>query len=197
MFTAFSMRIFIGATLATVLACTAAHAQLVVKTGEGGAVKVDLGYNVVLNKNSSLRRQWVYIHDPKAPVEIDGSTDIGVRYKKDYNYGGTVVVRAKQDVTAVEVVHVILDVFGRRLSTLQNMAVLDIKADATEGIGGDWRIWSETEASSAHTSYTYVRSVRTADGKVYFAPMSQVFDAIRKGAPSLSSSDIEPKKADK
>lgn len=184
-------------TAFALLACAATHAQLVVKTGEGGTAKVELGYNVVLNKNSSLRRQWAYINDPKSPVEIEGSIDIGVKYKKEYVYTGTAVVRAKQDVHAIEIVHVILDVFGRRLSTLQNLAVSDLKADSTDGFSGEWRIFSESEASAVHSSYTYVRSVRTADGKIYSAPMTQIFEAIRKGSPGLISAEIEPKKSDK
>lgn len=177
--------------------CTTGHAAaqaLTTRTGEGGPVKVDLGYSVVLNKNSSLYRQWVYIQDPKCPVEIEGPTDVVVQYKKDYAYQAIMTVKAKQDVTAVEVVHVITDVFGRRLSTLQNGFVQDVKAGETARAAGEWRIWSETEASNALTSFTYVRSVRTADGKVYFAPMAQVLDVIRKGAPSITSTDIEPKK---
>lgn len=179
--------------------CSTGHASaqaLTTRTGEGGSVKVDLGYNVVLNKASSLTRQWVYIQDPKCPVDIEGSTDVHVRYKKDYNYQASMIFKAKQDVTAVEVIHVITDVFGRRLSTLQNATVRDVKAGDTGVTDGEWRIWSETEASHAFTSFTYVRSVRTADGKVYFAPMAQVLEVIRKGAPSLTSTDIEPKKAE-
>ena len=180
--------------ISTCLALTTQAQTLTTRTGEGASVKTDLGYNVVLNKNSSLKRQWIYIQDPKAPVDIEYQTDVAVVYKKDYTYQMSVPVKAKQDVTAIELIHVILDVFGRRLNTLQNTAVVDVKANEAASVGGEWRIWSEVEASLAHTSFTYVRSVRTADGKVYFAPMAQVLEIIKKGAPTLTGSDIEPKK---
>lgn len=182
--------------LAAVLCAASANAQLVARTGEGDSVKTTLGYNIVLNNLSTLKRQWVAIHDPNSPVEIDGSSNVTVQYEKDYLYATNTTVKAKKDVTAVELVHIIVDVFGRRANTLQNVEVVDLPSGESRGMSGRWRLWSETEAKLAHTSFTYVRSVRMADGKIYFAPMTQVLDLVRKGAPSLTSADIEPKKVE-
>lgn len=182
--------------MATALCAAGVNAQLVARTGEGDSVKTNLGYNIVLNNLSTMTRQWVAIHDPNSPVEIDGSSNVTVQYEKDYIYATNTAVKAKKDVTAVELVHIIVDVFGRRANTLQNVEVVDLPSGESRGMSGRWRLWSETEAKLAHTSFTYVRSVRMADGKIYFAPMTQVLDLVRKGAPSLTSADIEPKKVE-
>ena len=173
-----------------------AHAQLTTRTGEGDSVKTGLGYGITLNDKSSLKRQWVAINDPNSPVELDGSTNVTVQHEKDYLYAALPSIKARQAISAVELIHVVLDVFGRRLNTLQTAEVADFAAGEVKTVISKWRMWSETEAKLAHTSFTYVRSVRTADGAIYFAPMSQVLDVIRKGPPSITVSDIEPKKGE-
>lgn len=44
-------------------------AQQVTKSS-GGSIKTELGYGIVLNKESSLTREWITIHDDSLPVDI-------------------------------------------------------------------------------------------------------------------------------
>lgn len=176
------------------LAMTAQAQTLTTRTGEGASLKTDFGYDIVLNKNSSLKRQWTYIQDANSPVDVEGTPDVMVAYIKDYKHTTYYSLKAKQDLTAVEVIHVVFDVFGQRLHTLQNVEVADIKAGESVTMTGEWRIWSERDARVAHTSFTYIRSARTASGNIYTAPSPQVFDVIKKSMPTLLVSDIEPKK---
>lgn len=194
------MKHAIDCALLAIAVCTTSLATaqpLITRSGEVGTLKVDLGYNIILNEKSSLKRHWVFIHDPNSPVDVEGPTNVGVQYEKDYWYVTNTGIKAKQPVTAVELIHVIVDMFGRKVITLQNVEVADLAAQEVRQVLGKWRVWNETDAKLAHTSFTYVRSARTADDKVYFAPMAQVLEVIRKGLPSLTSTDIEPKKSEK
>jgi hypothetical protein len=175
---------------------TTAQAQLTTTNGEGDSVRTPLGYNVVLNDKSTLKRQWITINDPNSPAELESGTNVTVQYEKDYFYRSNVGVKGRQPLTAVELVHVIVDVFGRQISTLRKVELADIANQELRYVSGKWRIWSEAEAALAHTSYTYVRAARTADGKVYSAPIDQVLNIIRKAAPALTATDIEPPKAE-
>ncbi len=164
---------------------------------EGTSIVTNLGYNVTLNKGSTLRREWFVIRDDAAPVQIEGAAGVNVIYKSErssgqYQYQIPYQLKAKEPVTAVEIRVHVLDVFGRLLKTLSATEVIDFSE--TRGFEGNWRIWSENEASEAFASVAYVAQARTASGRVYEADRTAIFDQVRKVAKRISEADLEPKK---
>jgi len=173
--------------------------QLVIERTEGPEVKTTLGYGIVLNKGSSLKREWFVVRDPDAPVQIDGLTGIRVRYNSgeryssgNFEYNATYSIIPKEPVSAVEVRFVVFDVFGRLVRTLSSTEVED--AAAKKEFKAGWRVWSENEASEAFASVAYVAQVRTSAGRVYEANSAAVLEQVRKVSKRITEADLEPKR---
>ena len=165
---------------------------------EGGSVKTNLGYNIILNKDSNLKREWFVLKDAKSPVSINEPAGINVIFKggersssSEYQYFATFDLTPNEPVTAVEVRIHILDVFGQLLKTLSMTKLRDF--DIKKSFDGTWRIWSENEASEAYVSIIYVAKVRTASGVVYEIDKTAVLDQIRKISKRITEADLEPK----
>src|SRR5689334_20154584 len=54
----------------TAVAQKPAAPDIQVTQSSGGAATTDLGLGVIVNKGSTLQRQWVTIHDPSMPVDL-------------------------------------------------------------------------------------------------------------------------------
>lgn len=174
-------------------------ATISIERYEGGRVITDLGYNISLNKNSSLKREWFVVRDENSPASIEGSAGVRVAYKSEerhssgqYEYRMTYQLKAKEPIAAFEIRVHMLDVFGRLLQTLSSTELVDFSDSPS--FDGTWRIWSENEASEAFASVAYVAQVRTASGRVYEADRAAVFDQIRKVARRIAEADLEPKR---
>lgn len=166
---------------------------------EGGSVVTNLGYNISLNKNSSIKREWFVVRDENSPVSIEGSTGIQVTYKSGekyssghYQYNVTYQLKPKEPIAAFEIRIHVLDVFGRLLKTLSATELVDFSD--LRSFDSNWRIWSENEASEAFASVAYVAQVRTSTGRVYEADRAAVFDQVRKVARRITEADLEPKR---
>ena len=166
---------------------------------EGGSVVTDLGYNISLNKKSSLKREWFVVRDENSPASIVGSAGVQVTYKSgekyssgQYQYNVTYKLRANEPIAAFEIRVHVLDVFGRLLKTLSASELVDFSDSSS--FDGTWRIWSENEASEAFASVAYIAQVRTASGRVYEADRAAVFDQVRKVARRITEADLEPKR---
>jgi hypothetical protein len=53
-----------------------------VTTSSGGSIRTDLGHGIVLNKESSMKRVWITVHDDKLPVTIQGTIGVKSIYAK-------------------------------------------------------------------------------------------------------------------
>jgi hypothetical protein len=166
---------------------------------EGTPIKTDLGFNITLNKGSSLKREWFVIVDENCPVVIEDPAGVNVNYSpssrtspSEYQYSIQLKLRGKEPIAAVEVRVHVLDVFGRLLKTLSATEVYDF--DDLNGLASTWRISNESEASEAFASVAYIAQVRTAKGKVYEIDKSAVFEQVRKVTKRITESDLEPKR---
>lgn len=194
--------------LLVVAACalTSAWAQpsgapvaITVDRSEGPDVTVSLGYGIVLNKESTLRREWFVVRDAQAPAFIEGPAGIRVVFKDgdrgsrgEFQYTSSYRLAAREPVTAFEVRAVVIDVFGRTVKTLSSTEVVPVTGG--RDFRSAWRIFSENEASEAFASVMYVAQVRTAAGRVYVADRAAIFDQVRKVASRLTEADLEPKR---
>jgi hypothetical protein len=84
------------------------------------------------------------------------------------DYGHQVVIRStvgitiSQTVMAMEVRHILFDVFGQHLGNLANKEAQDFGA-GTATLDGTWKLYDDN-AARLLTTVTYVARVRLADG---------------------------------
>jgi len=176
--------IFASATLAE---------QQVTKTS-GGSIQTELGYGIVLNKESTLTREWITIHDDSLPVDIEGTTGVNTSYgDRKYQYNAEYIIKTKEAISAVEVRFLTFDIWGNNVRNLSATDIQDVKADVTQNFDATWHEYSENRVSEFYASIAYIAQVRTADGRVIKANPEIVLKEARKFSDKFSKSDLEPK----
>jgi hypothetical protein len=175
---------------------------LSVSRGNGGTVQTDLGSGIVLNKSSSLTREWITINDSRLPIQIDGAQGVTTkyesgRYRGDYVYSADFAATASEAVRAFEVRFIVLDVFGKHQRTLSAKRLVDIAPSARHVDAFKWNLFSETDASTAFYSVAYIASVRTESGRVLNADDKAVLAEMRKINQALTAEDIAPEKPER
>jgi hypothetical protein len=176
-----------------------APVSITVDRSEGPDVTVSLGHGVILNRESTLKREWFVVRDAQAPATIEGPAGIRVVFKDgdrgsrgEYQYAGSYRLVVREPITAFEVRAVVIDVFGRTMKTLSSTELVPLTGG--RDFRPAWRIFSENEASEAFASVIYVAQVRTAAGRVYVADRAAIFDQVRKVASRLTEADLDPKR---
>ena len=192
--------IAIGLALSALLFLGNSHAQsLLVTKGGGASMKVELGFGIALNKESSLSREWYIINDPRLPLQLE-SGHAAPKYvtksgRGDYRYDATyTVAAANQGVRAYEVRFLVLDIFGERQRLLSSSVVKDISAEGKSTENPQWNLFSESDASTAYYSIAYIAAVRTESGQIFRANMADVLREIQKISGQITASDIKPEK---
>lgn len=173
-------------------------------SGEGDGVRVTLSSNIVLNGQSSLRREFHVVRDASAPVEITGEPGITVAYNPGdrgiggaYQYLGSFGFNVREPVVAVEYVAVVFDVFGHRVQTLKGLEVADWLPGSDYRVHPRWRVFSEAAAKEAFGSLVYVSAVRTKSGKVYTADLKRIAELARKVSTQIKDVDLVSDKSEK
>ncbi|KPN77161.1 hypothetical protein AEA42_09695 [Shewanella sp. Sh95] len=168
-------------------------AQQVTKSA-GGTIKTELGYGIVLNKESSLTREWITIHDDSLPVDIVGTTGVSTSYQdRNYQYVAEYSIKTKEDISAIEIRFLIFDIWGNHVTNLSATDIEDTKAEVTKTTSSKWNEYSENRVSEYYASIAYISQVRTADGRVIKANPETVLIEARKFSEKFSKSDLEPK----
>lgn len=187
-------------SLLLMLAWADSHAQnLVVTRGAGGPVKIELDYGVMLNKESSLTREWIVINDPALPLQIESaqafSTYLQNRPRSEYRYSADYVLTTQAvGIKAYEIRFLILDVFGERQRLLSDSEVADVAANARRTKNSQWNLYSGADASTAFYSIAYIAAVRTDSGLIVRANPERVLAEIRKISSAITASDIQREK---
>lgn len=170
-----------------------------VSKGDGGSVKVDLGYGIAMNKESSLTREWHIINDTRLPLQIE-SGSVAPKYvtgrsRGDFRYNADfVLTTTDKGVKAYEVIFLVLDVFGERQRVLSSTSLVDIPAQGRHSENAQWNLFSESDAATAFYSIAYVASVRTDSGQIYRANDADILREIQKISSVITASDIEREK---
>ena len=94
------------------------YGQAKITRSSGGSIKTELGYGLVLNKESSLEREWITIHDNSIPADLVGTVGVRTIYVKeysagDYRYTANYTIKAREALTAFEVRFILFDILGR------------------------------------------------------------------------------------
>ena len=168
--------------------------------GQGGSIRTELGFGIVLNEGSSLQREWIAVHDD-LPLVFEGTPGVTTSYESgdrfsrgEYRYTAQATLSASLDqpVTAFEVRFVTFDVFGERMSTLSATEIEDIAAGGQRTFDWEWNLFRGNDASHYFASIAFIANVRTADGQVHVANYDAVLDAVRGFAEEATEADLDP-----
>lgn len=162
-------------------------------TADGGSMQTKLSAHIILNEESTLRREWVAVHDDTMPVDLIGTPGAitiyrsGDRYSSGgYEYKAFYAVRMTEPVVAIEVRFITFDVWGERTRALVATDIKDFMI-GEHPLEAAWNLYSENEASEYYASIGYVAAVRTEAGKVYRADVGAITDAARKYMSDFTS----------
>jgi hypothetical protein len=171
-------------------------AQATVTRASGGSIRTELSPGFVVNKESSLEREWITIHQ-ELPADLVGTTGVRTVYKSgrstgEYNYEGQMMVEAKEPLTAITVHYLLFDIWGRHVRTLALTEVSDI-APGRKSFSGTWRAWSETDVATYYASIAYLSRIRTKAGRVISADVTPVLAEAKKFTSKFTAEDLEPR----
>ncbi len=193
------MRQIIFIVVAIFTMCSSAIAGSNVTRESGGSIKTELGSGSVLNKGSSLQREWITIHNDSIPADLVGTVgvttiyEVGGRYSSGgYRYNADYTVKANEDLTGVEVRYLTFDIWGGLLRNLSVTDIVDLKSGESRKLDAKWNVYSENEVSEDYASIAYITQVRTKTGRVIKADPSIVVQEAKKFSAKFKESDLEP-----
>lgn len=173
------------------LVCAYAWADVTTTKADGGSVAIDGWF---INENSTLRREWVAVHDDRLPVDIVGTPGITTRRSAGrgaYEYRAEYTISVTEPVVAVEVKFILFDVWGIRTKTLSATDVEDF-GEGKHNLSGTWRAWPHNEVSEHYASIGYVAAVRTKAGAIFTADTAAVVDVAREHMEDFTDDLLEP-----
>jgi len=150
------------------LFCSLSQAQITTSKVNGGSIVTKLSSNIKVNDGSTLTREWIVINDEKCPIQLK---DVGINSdyitSDGYRFKATGSMNTLEPIAAYEIHHVLYDVFGSHLMSLNNIDIKDINGtiDLSKSRGG----WSpsENEVSEYLACVSYVAAVRTSKGVIW------------------------------
>ena len=193
------MKYIIYVILAGLAVSTNAVAGSSVTRAPGGSIKTELGYGIVLNKGSSLQREWITIHDDVIPADLVSTVGVKTIYESggtyssgSYKYSADYKVKANEDLTAIEVIFLTFDIWGDLLRNLSATDIVDVKSGETRTFDAKWNVFSENEVSEYYASIAYIAQVRTKAGRVIKTDPTIVVREAQKFSAKFKASDLEP-----
>lgn len=139
------------------------------------AVKI-LGVN--FNEGSTLQRERILLNIASCPVQLT-STSLRFNYKdRGLRYEVQTGIRVQSPITALEIRHVLYDVFGDHMHNLSNVEARDLGAGPST-MDGTWNAYRDNDVTQHLTTVTFVASVRLADGRTWKFQMEPLIAALR------------------
>lgn len=154
--------------LICLLFCSLSQAQITTSKVNGGSIVTKLSSNIKVNNGSTLTREWIVINDEKCPIQLK---DVGINSDyltgDGYRFKAAGSINTLEPIAAYEIHHVLYDVFGSHLTSLNNIDIIDINGtiDLSQSRGG-WNP-SESEVSEYLSCVSYVAAVRTSTGVIW------------------------------
>src|SRR5256885_1429478 len=94
---------FYVVAIALFVAATAVAQELKTEVIDGGSAVTDLGYDIQVNKGSTLHRSFAIINDPSAPAQLV-SAGVSTRYGRErYSFVPLGTVKPSDALSAFEV----------------------------------------------------------------------------------------------
>lgn len=173
-----------------------AQAAPLISRDSGGSNQTPLGYGIVVNKESSLQREWIVVNSPSFPASIKTPAGIKTSYESkgsDYFYGTDLTLETKEELSAFEIRFLVFDVWGDHVRTLSFDEIADIPVGKKD-FQPRWSLYSENEASAHYASIGWVARVRTRAGKVIDADPTPVLAEAKRFSKKFTASDLDPAK---
>ncbi len=122
-------------------------------------------YGVELNPGSGLIRESIVFNDPTCPVQVSkNSMSFGYADRR-FSISASALVSVKQPIVAMEVRHIMFDIFGQHMKNLSNKEVQDYGIHPVPtSLKATWHLFDDNDVSEFLTSVTYVARVRLIDG---------------------------------
>lgn len=182
--------------LCTLLAAGPALAQSMSERANGGSMKTDLGYGIVINKASAMTREWIAIRNPNLPVNFVGTPGVITTYRSErnssnYYYELNTKISVTEPIAAIEILVVCFDIWGKPTKTLSTTEVQDFGV-GEHAYSAQWKIFRETEVSEHYASIAYVSRVRTASGRVIEADRTKVIEEGKRLYTKFSDQNALP-----
>jgi hypothetical protein len=134
---------------------------------------------IELNKGSSLVRETILFNDPTCPVQLSKNSMTFNYADRRLSISSATVASVKQPIVAMEVRHIMFDVFGQHMKNLSNTEVLDIGSlPIPTSLKATWNLFDENDASEFLTSVTYVARVRLVDGTQWVVNADNLSQAL-------------------
>lgn len=172
------------------LVCVYAWADVTTTKADGGSVSIDS----FVNKNSTLRREWVVVHDDRLPVDIVGTPGVTTELNEFrgslYKYEAKYTISVAEPVVAVEVRFILFDVWGIRTKTLSVTYVEDF-GEGEHNFTETWRVFPNREVNEHYASIAYVSAVRTKAGAIFTADTAAVVDVAREHMDDFTDDLLE------
>ncbi len=191
-----SLLLFLFAMSASSVSPQTGRTTTTVTRGSGGSIQTPLDYGIVVNKGSSLSREWITVHDSACPIALVDNVGVTTIYVRDrvsgeYNYSAKFSVEASEPVSAFEARFLLFDLWGNHLKTLSMTQVADL--EGKKEVSAKWNAYSENEVSEYYASIAFVARVRTQTGRVFESNMLPVLEEARKISRKFSPENLEPK----
>ena len=162
------------------LVCAYAWADVTTTKADGGSVAIG-GY---INQNSTLRREWIAVHDDRLPVDIVGTPGVTTTSKElgsrcsAWVYRAEYTISVAEPVVAVKVKFILFDLWGISTKTLWKTDVEDF-GEGEHNLNATWCMFPTSDAYEHYASIAYVSAVRTKAGAIFTAETSAVVDIAR------------------
>lgn len=177
---------------------TSIFAQITVTKTEGSSVVTKLSMGIKVNDGSSLIREKITINDAQCPVQLNnvGIQPIYSSSRSNYTFNPEGNLVTKEPIVALEVYHVLYDVFGEYIKTLSNTEVLDVLGQHDISKSSIWYA-SENDISNYFSCVSYVANVRTKNGQLWHYDFKAIKDQLDLLKISFEEGYIPKKDNDK
>lgn len=147
------------------LICQSSFSQIEVSKLNGGSVQVKLGYELPMNKNSSLTRECITFNELTCPIKLHNYIVSSEFYENKCSFKAKGDIEATELIVAYKIEHVVFDVFGEYIATLVSLEVSDISSLQAD----NFDLWfaDKHQVKSFLTSVSYVSEVRKANGDIW------------------------------
>ncbi|MEZ5312766.1 MAG: hypothetical protein R2862_03480 [Thermoanaerobaculia bacterium] len=171
--------------------------EVSVTRADGGSITTHLGYGYAVAKGSTLRREWIAIHDNRLPVQLVGTPGVDTVYSSkdyggEYRYRAKFELQVKEPVQAIELRFLTFDVWGAHVRSLSFEQVQDLPV-GTSQLTGEWRLFDENAVETHYASVGYIARVRLADGRILEMDTLPVLQEARKFSNKFEAEDLDPK----
>jgi len=171
----------------------------VVLRQSGGSIKTPLSRTIILNKESSLEREFITVVDQTLPARLINCVGITTIYEQStdfspakYVYSSSHAVRAIEEIRAFETRFLIFNIWGRHVRTLSTSEIADVASGKVRHCDSSWEVYSENEVAEHYASICFLAMVRTTSGLVFDADLEPVMIEARRFSTKFSANDLEP-----